>query len=49
MLEVREDLAAEVNDKIRKYMSAAAMLDVLLAVHVGTGDNWDESHGFKTA
>ena len=44
VLEVREDLVAEVCARIREHMSEAAKLDVPLVVDVGVGDNWDEAH-----
>ena len=44
VLEVREDLVAEVSAKIREHMSEAVKLDVPLVVDVGVGDNWDEAH-----
>jgi DNA polymerase-1 len=44
VLEVREDLVAQVSVQIREHMSAAATLDVPLVVEVGVGNNWDEAH-----
>jgi len=44
VLEVREDQVAQVSEKIREHMSAAAKLDVPLLVEVGVGNNWDEAH-----
>ncbi|VXB49733.1 fused DNA polymerase I 5'-_3' exonuclease; 3'-_5' polymerase; 3'-_5' exonuclease [Pseudomonas sp. 8BK] len=44
VLEVREDLLAQVSEQIRPLMGNAATLDVPLLVEVGVGDNWDEAH-----
>ena len=44
VLEVREDLVENVRDGLCQRMSAAAQLDVPLAVEVGVGMNWDEAH-----
>ena len=44
VLEVREDLIDQVREGLRSRMSAAAELDVPLAVDVGVGENWDEAH-----
>ena len=38
------DQVAQVSEKIREHMSAAAKLDVPLLVEVGVGNNWDEAH-----
>ncbi|SDT16500.1 DNA polymerase I [Halopseudomonas xinjiangensis] len=44
VLEVREDLVDSVREGLCQRMSAAAELDVPLAVEVGAGMNWDEAH-----
>jgi DNA polymerase-1 len=44
VLEVREDLVAQVTQQIKPLMGNAAELDVPLLVEVGVGDNWDEAH-----
>ncbi len=44
VLEVREDQIDVVSAELRRLMSAAAQLDVPLAVDVGVGNNWDEAH-----
>ncbi|QIB50377.1 DNA polymerase I [Pseudomonas sp. OIL-1] len=44
VLEVREDLVDDIRAGLCERMSAAATLDVPLAVEVGVGNNWDEAH-----
>ncbi|WP_150305729.1 DNA polymerase I [Pseudomonas saliphila] len=44
VLEVREDLVDDIRAGLCERMSAAAALDVPLAVEVGVGNNWDEAH-----
>jgi DNA polymerase I len=44
VFEVQEDAVAELAERVRSMMSAAAALDVELVVDVGTGNNWDEAH-----
>ncbi|MGN5518526.1 DNA polymerase I [Halopseudomonas sp. Lyrl_26] len=44
VLEVREDLIAQVSTGLQQRMSAAASLDVPLLVETGVGNNWDEAH-----
>jgi len=44
VLEVREDVLAEVEQGLRERMAAAAELRVPLKVDVGRGPHWDAAH-----
>jgi DNA polymerase-1 len=44
VLEVAEDSAEAVRDRVCELMAGAAKLDVELLVEAGLGDNWDEAH-----
>jgi DNA polymerase-1 len=44
VLEVAEDSAEAVSDRVCELMAGAASLDVELLVEAGLGDNWDEAH-----
>lgn len=44
VFEIPDAKVADYSEKIRKFMSNAAQLDVALDVGVGVGNNWDEAH-----
>ena len=44
VFEVAETDVEQLSTEVKKLMEGAVNLDVLLAVEIGSGDNWDEAH-----
>ena len=44
VFEVESGAVEELSETVSQLMSGVGVLDVLLLVEAGTGDNWDQAH-----